>query len=215
SPIPPVNPLTQHHTIHAHFASDIPGPSHPSFSSLPLLYKTRVKVSSTHQDIPAEDIDKGGKRGQHRSCYRIAFSVPAASAPGELAALFLLNRFSAFILNRLGFFLSVCSPAGFAASSSLLLCGLSPSSSPSACIGTGGGGGGPVGAGTLISGTGALSPDSLLAMLVPRVLGESGILPAVALVACDVQSPEYGAELLPSVVSLQRCLLMESDLPWS
>jgi hypothetical protein len=50
------------------------------------------------------------------------------------------------------------------------------------------------------------SNESLLTMLVPCVLGDSGIFPVVALVTCDAQSPaEYGTELLPSVVSLHRC----------
>lgn len=48
------------------------------------------------------------------------------------------------------------------------------------------------------------SVESLLMMLVPRVLGESGILLVVALVAWLAQSCEPGAELLLSVVSLVR-----------
>jgi hypothetical protein len=46
------------------------------------------------------------------------------------------------------------------------------------------------------------SVESLLMILVPRVLGESGILLVVALVAWLAQSCEPGAELLLSVVSL-------------
>ncbi|KAI6766510.1 hypothetical protein HG531_011732 [Fusarium graminearum] len=42
-------------------------------------------------------------------------------------------------------------------------------------------------------------------MLVPRVLGDIGILPVVALVACETQSPEQAPDTLPSVVSLDRC----------
>jgi hypothetical protein len=34
------------------------------------------------------------------------------------------------------------------------------------------------------------SRESRLTMLVPCVLGDNGILPVVALVACDAQSPE-------------------------
>jgi hypothetical protein len=51
------------------------------------------------------------------------------------------------------------------------------------------------------------SVESLLMMLVPRVLGDKGILLVVALVAWLAQSCEPGAELLLSVVSLVRCTL--------
>lgn len=51
-----------------------------------------------------------------------------------------------------------------------------------------------------------LSIDSLLTILVPWVLGEMGIFPVVALVACDAQSPAAAFDALPSVVSLHRCL---------
>jgi hypothetical protein len=53
----------------------------------------------------------------------------------------------------------------------------------------------------------ARSVESLLMMLVPRVLGDRGILLVVALVAWLAQSCEPGAELLLSVVSLVRCTL--------
>src|SRR5262245_19529088 len=52
---------------------------------------------------------------------------------------------------------------------------------------------------------GGRSIDALLTMLVPCVLGVKGIFPVVALVTCEAQSPEYGPELLPSVVSLHLC----------
>lgn len=58
------------------------------------------------------------------------------------------------------------------------------------------------GAGVLFVG----SNDSLLTMLVPWVLGDKGILPVVALVACEAQSPTYGKEP-PSVFSLHLCLV--------
>ena len=51
------------------------------------------------------------------------------------------------------------------------------------------------------------SVESLLIILVPRVLGDRGILLVVALVAWLVQSCEPGAELLLSIVSLVRCTL--------